>query len=331
MPSPEASWDPQQLIAAAEHEHMRLDQFVTMALAPEYTRARAARMIKAGLITINRGAARASSTVHRGDLIEIAPAASPPEVVPASASAPEIEVIYDDPEIIVINKPAGLTVHRAPGHPDSTLVDGLLARFPELANLAEPDGVMRPGIVHRLDKDTSGVMVVARTAFARASLSRQFKERSVRKHYIAIVRGRISPERLTIRRSIGRHPIDRKRMSVNSHTPREAISRITVLHRFDDATLIGVRPETGRTHQIRVHLASLGHGCLDDPVYGHGDHGSIGRQALHAYALRVHHPRSGLAMEFVAPLPADMSSWLRNEDPGAGESLVSRWVESEQM
>ena len=155
-----------------------------------------------------------------------------------------------------MNKPAGITVHPAPGHPNGTLVDALLAGFPELAAMAEPDGVLRPGIVHRLDKDTSGVMVVARTPFSRMALSRQFKDRSVKKTYLAIVKGKVARERLTIERPVGRHPIERKRMSVRSNAPRDAVSHITVLARFDPAdadetgtSLARVKPDTG-DHQI---------------------------------------------------------------------------------
>ena len=139
--------------------------------------------------------------------------------------APAIEVLYADDEIVVVNKPAGMTVHPAPGHPGGTLVDALLARFPEMAAMAEPGGVMRPGIVHRLDKDTSGVMVVARTPFARMELARQFKERTVSKIYLAVVRGLVGRERFSIARPVGRHPVERKRMSVNSRHGREAVER----------------------------------------------------------------------------------------------------------
>jgi 23S rRNA pseudouridine1911/1915/1917 synthase len=314
-------------VVGAAHERMRLDQFVAAALAPEHSRSQAARMIKAGLITLNQAEARAASILHQGDLIEIAQPPAPARIS-APVDAPELDVIYEDDELIVVNKPAGLTVHHAPGHPDSTLVDGLLARFPELAELAEPDGVIRPGIVHRLDKDTSGVMVVARTAFARASLSRQFKERTVRKFYVAIAQGRIAPDRLTIRRPVGRHPVDRKRMSVNSRAPRDAVSHLTVLHRFDHATMVGVRPETGRTHQIRVHLSSIGHPCLDDAVYGGRiANTSIGRQALHACALSVNHPRTGAVMEFVAPLAPEIQGWLCANGLDSGETLVVAWID----
>jgi 23S rRNA pseudouridine1911/1915/1917 synthase len=243
--------------------------------------------------------------------------------------------LYEDPELIVVNKPAGMAAHPAPGHPHSTLVDALLARFPDLAAMVEPDGVMRPGIVHRLDKDTSGVMVVARTPFARTAVSRQFKDRSVRKVYLAVVRGLVARDQLTIARPLGRHPTERKRMSVRSRNPREAVSHVRVIERLpggpQPATIVIVRPETGRTHQIRVHLASVGHACLGDPLYGGstpetGDDQFHGRQALHALALTIAHPRNGDPMEFVAPLPDDIRGLLEAKGVNTSDRAIRRWI-----
>jgi 23S rRNA pseudouridine1911/1915/1917 synthase len=321
--------------AEAAHSGMRLDVFVSAHLAPEYSRSQVARMIKAGLVTVNGAIARASGGVHPGDRIEIAPPVVP--MMPQSrGDAPAIEVIAEDDEFIVVNKPAGMTVHPAPGHPDSTLVDALLARFPELATMAEPDGVLRPGIVHRLDKETSGVMVVARTPFARMALGRQFKDRVVQKTYLAITRGVIARDRTTIARAIGRHPTERKRMSTVSHTPRDAVSHVGVLARFPaasrqerGATLVRVRPETGRTHQIRVHLASMGHPCLGDSLYGKGsveDAQGFKRHALHALALEIEHPRTGRRLQFVAPLPDDFAEFLSAHAVTVDDTLLRRWI-----
>ncbi|MGO9604940.1 MAG: RluA family pseudouridine synthase [Candidatus Binataceae bacterium] len=330
------------ITAEPGHAGMRLDVFISAHLAPEYSRSQVARMIKAGRVTVNGAAARASSGVHLGDRIEIA-APSVPMPPQSTGDAPAIDVLAADDEFIVVNKPAGMTVHPAPGHPDATLVDALLARFPELAAMAEPDGVLRPGIVHRLDKETSGVMVVARTPFARTALARQFKDRIVRKIYLAIVRGILAHDQVTIERPIGRHPVERKRMSTVSHAARDAVSHVTVLARFpgssrDDrgATLVRVRPETGRTHQIRVHLASIGHPCLCDRLYGRGASASdsqsdapvFGRHALHALALSIAHPRSGERLEFVAPLPTDFAEFLSARGIAVDDTELRRWIDS---
>ncbi|HKN02106.1 MAG TPA: RluA family pseudouridine synthase [Candidatus Binataceae bacterium] len=333
---------PATITAEPAHAGMRLDVFVSAHLAPEYSRSQVARMIKAGLVTVNGGAARASSGIRLGDRIEIA-APSVPMPPQSTGDAPAIDVLAADDEFIVVNKPAGMTVHPAPGHPDATLVDALLARFPELAAMAEPDGVLRPGIVHRLDKETSGVMVVARTPFARTALAGQFKERIVRKTYLAIVRGVLARDQVTIARPIGRHPIERKRMSTVSHAARDAVSHVTVLARFPGssrhnhgATLVRVRPETGRTHQIRVHLASIGHPCLGDHLYGRGAGASgsqpaapgFKRQALHALALSIVHPRTGARLEFVTPLPADFAEFLSTRGVAANDAELRRWIDS---
>src|SRR3984893_2490118 len=281
---------------------MRLDVFLAAELGAEFSRSQATRMIRAGLVRLNGAAARPADAVRTGDKVEIhSPPAGAALIFSGRCAAPEIEVLYADDEIVVVNKPAGMTVHPSPGHPDATLVDAMLARFPELATMAEAGGVLRPGIVHRLDKETSGVMVVARTPFAKAALSAQFKARTVKKIYLAIVRGIVARDRITIERALGRHPTDRKRMSVHSHTARDAVSNVIVVERIresPEATVVMVMPETGRTHQIRVHLASIGHPCLGDVLYGGGSKQSrVGggttefqSHALHAVNLSIAHP-----------------------------------------
>jgi len=320
----------------AERGPLRLDLFVAAQFAPERSRAQVARMIRAELVRLNGAIARASSTVRAGDRVEITLVEPPPTEVPSTSAAPSLDVVYSDSELIVVNKPAGLTVHPAPGHPDATLVDGLLAQFPELAQMIDADGVRRPGIVHRLDKETSGVIVIARTPFAKTALGAQFKNREVSKTYLAIVRGAVAKDRLVIERPIGRHPTERKRMSTSSRTLRSALSRVAVLARFrasrgaeTGSTLVRVRPETGRTHQIRVHLASIGHPCLGDELYGRATErgSSFDRHALHALALAIKHPRTGQRLEFIAPLPADFVKYFREHGlDRLDDAQIARWI-----
>jgi len=343
LESPTRHESAQFLVVGAGHEHRRLDQFVAAALAPERSRSQIGRMIRAGLITVNGTAVRASCAIRPGDRVEIV-VPVPHEPMPASQNGTAqteghgaLEVLYSDAELLAVNKPAGMPVHPSPGHPDSTLVDALVARFPDLAAMAEPDGLMRAGIVHRLDKDTSGVMVVARTPFARMALSQQFKERRVSKAYLAIVRGLVAHERFTVARPLGRHPTERKRMSIHSRKPREAHTEFIVLHRFgacaNPATLLKARPRTGRTHQIRVHLAASGHPCLGDALYGGaGKTGSgwiRGGQALHALGLTISHPRTGERLEFIAPLPDDIAEFLTARGLAVGPSMIRQWVDAE--
>ena len=223
-----------------------------------------------------------------------------------------LEVVHDDADIVVVNKPAGLVVHPAHGHPSGTLVNALLAG--PLAP-APDDDPAKPGIVHRLDRDTSGLMVIARTAAARRNLQEQFRARTVDKTYLAVVEG--SPPRVgTIDAAVGRDQRDRKRMAVRADG-KPARSRYRVLERLPGASLVEVVIETGRTHQIRVHMRSLGHPLVGDKVYGHRRGGGGGpllsfpRQALHAAGLRFRHPRTGVDMAFRAPLPEDILELLR--------------------
>jgi 23S rRNA pseudouridine1911/1915/1917 synthase len=327
------------LVVGANSEHRRLDQFVAAALAPERSRSQVGRMIKAGLITVNGATVRASCAIRRGDRVEIAagvagePTAASLET-DALVRGNAIEILFSDAEILAVNKPAGIPVHPSPGHPDSTLADALAARFHDLAEMAEPDGLRRAGIVHRLDKETSGVMVVARTPFARMALSQQFKDREVSKVYLAIVQGGVAKDRFTVAHSLGRHPTERKRISIYSRTPRPAVTQFSALRRFDvrgrPMTLLTARPQTGRTHQIRVHLAASGHPCLGDMLYGgHKATPEWSRegQALHALALTIRHPRGGDRIEFIAPIPDDMTRLLVAGGVEFGASTIRHWVD----
>ena len=318
---------------------IRLDVFLAAAMAPEYSRSRIARMIRAGAVSVND--ARTGDPAHAlrpGDRIGVAPLplAEPSERRNEPAFVPPVAVLYADEEVIVIDKPAGMVVHPAPGSPGPTLVDALLRQFPDLAAMAEPGAVMRPGIVHRLDKETSGVMVIARTPYARMELSRQFKDRTVRKLYLAVVRGIVGREAQVVARPLGRHPTERQRMSTRSRRPREASTSIAVLHRFDErgegnpaSTLVRAIPATGRTHQIRVHLASIGHPCLGDRLYGRaaaGEAGPFVRHALHALGLEFAHPRSGLRMRYSAPIPPDFRAFLEPRGIQLDPEAVAGWL-----
>lgn len=296
-------------------------------------------MIKAGLITLNGAATRSSSSIRAGDKIEIAAGALHPSAqetrfrTPLTDVVSGVEILFCDPELIVVNKPAGMPVHPSPGHPDSTLVNELLRQFPELATMGEPDGLMRAGIVHRLDKETSGVMVVARSPFARMQLSQQFKNREVVKLYLAIAKGIAARDRFAVDWPVGRHPTERKRMSIRSRKPRMAHTDFLVLHRFrgaQSATLLKARPRTGRTHQIRVHLAAAGHPCVGDTLYGgKGDLGWVRKgQALHALALTITHPRTMERLEFVAPIPDDFCEFLNAGGLTPDPSSIRQWIEA---
>jgi 23S rRNA pseudouridine1911/1915/1917 synthase len=303
-------------LVANPPERMRLDAYLARELAPEFSRSQIVRAIRAGLVLMNERPARAADSIRTGDRVEFRlpdPAPAPP----AAATAPAVEVLFEDADLIFVNKPPGMAVHPSTGHPHSTLVDALVAQFADLRCVTELDGTWRAGIVHRLDKDTSGVMVVARNNFARAALSDQFKHRRVQKVYIALAAGHPARDRITIDRPIGRHQIERKRMSVRAVGGREALSEVTVIRRchllVDDGaplpvSLLGVRPRTGRTHQIRVHLSSVGHPCLGDPLYGRQERARlpIKRQALHALYLALEHPRRSSRIAAVAPIAPDL-------------------------
>lgn len=268
----------------------------------------------------DRAAVRPSSVLHPGDRIEFLPSG---DEAPAAKNEaiPKFEILYEDEDIVVVDKPPGLVVHPGAGRPGDTLMDALVLTRPEMIGVGEP---LRWGVVHRLDRDTSGVMVMAKTAHAHAVLSRQFKAHSIRRVYLALVRGNPGKDEGVVDAPLGRHVRDRKRMSTTTSKPRHALTRWRVIQRFGKFTLLEVRPETGRTHQIRVHLASAGLPVAGDPVYGKSRRpkgasdstlrlveSALKRQALHAAVLGFIHPNSEQYVEFSSPLAGDIETAIR--------------------
>ncbi len=293
---------------------MRLDRFLAT-IAALGTRTRAKQLIDDGLVLVDGSSRKSAHAVRAGERIAIT--LPPPEPSTLVPEALPVSILYEDEFLVAIDKPPGMVVHPAPGARRGTVVHALLHRLGALPGAGAPE---RPGIVHRLDRDTSGVLVVARTAAALEGLARQFRERTLQKRYLAIVHGRVGPMRGTVDRPIGRDPKARKQMSVRSPRGRAAVTHYEVLERLPGATYLGLRPETGRTHQLRVHLAALGHPIVGDRVYG-GTRtagrstasavlAACARQALHAESLAFTHPTLGTPVVVRAALPADMASLL---------------------
>jgi 23S rRNA pseudouridine1911/1915/1917 synthase len=281
----------------------RLDAWLA-ARRPELSRARWQDLIKDGHVLVNDAPRKANYAVRGGDAVAFeVPAARPTAL--AAEDIP-LDVLYEDGDLLVINKPPGLVVHPAPGHDAGTLVNALLHRCKDLAGIG---GERRPGIVHRLDRDTSGALVVAKNEAAMAHLAAQFKNRSVAKEYVALVQGAVARKSGRIATLIGRSPRDRKKMSARVTRGRDAVSNYEVVEQFESAALVRVRIETGRTHQIRVHMAHLGHPVLGDEAYGrartHDSIPSLPRQMLHAERIAFRHPRTGVDLRIEAPWPED--------------------------
>ncbi len=303
------------LIADEHGAGQRLDVVVASHI-PECSRSLASALIRKGIIQVEGQPRKPGYHVQPGDRIcgSIPIPESPvfrPEPIP-------IRVIYEDADIILIDKPPGFVVHPAAGHADGTLVNALLHHCPDIRGIG---GEMRPGIVHRLDKDTSGILVAAKNAAAMAHLAEQFQARSVRKKYLALVHGETEKDSGSILLPIGRHPADRKKMSVISRRGKTAETLWRVRKRFPETTLLDIDLKTGRTHQIRVHCAAIGHPLVGDPVYGSRSpkrHSpeisdlfkSVSRQMLHARQIQLIHPSSGEEMIFEAPIPEDMAQLI---------------------
>ncbi|MBI2906256.1 MAG: RluA family pseudouridine synthase [Chloroflexi bacterium] len=280
----------------------RLDKFLSERF-PQLSRSRIQKLIEEGQVAVNGKTAKASLRLKEGDSVSVlVPAPEPQEPIPEEMP---VRFVYEDEDVIVVDKPPGIPVHPAPGHPRHTLVNAILARCPELKDSEAP---IRPGIVHRLDMNTSGLMVVARNLEAKESLTAQMKERSMDKRYLALVSGSVAPQQGVIEAPIGRDPTDRKKMAIVS-TGREARTRYRVLDYPGNNTLLELKLETGRTHQIRVHLSAIGHPVVGDPIYGQRS-SLVERQFLHSYRLGFRHPRSGKHLEFTSELPPDLKEAL---------------------
>jgi len=295
-------------IVSSEAAGQRLDQFLRQEL-PGHSRAFLQKLIEHGDVLVNKRTAKASYNVRAGDSVHIE--IPPPRPLEARPEEIPLDVLFEDDDLIVVNKPAGLVVHPAAGNQEHTLVNALLHHC--RGGLAGIGGVQRPGIVHRLDKGTSGCIVVAKNDFAHQALVAQFKSRDVKKIYRAVCWGKFQPPSGRIETVIGRSERDRKKMSARVSRGRPAVTDYRVLKQFADFALMELHIHTGRTHQIRVHMAHIGHPVMGDATYGGKSEIrnpkseiSVGRPLLHAYKLGFTHPRSGKFVEFTAPVPEDM-------------------------
>ncbi len=278
---------------------MRIDRYLVSAL-PELSRSRIQQLIRAGLVRLNGATTRPHQLVRTDDQIELTE--PPPEKIETKPEPIPLEILYEDDDLIVVNKPAGMTVHLGAGHREHTLVNALLHHCPTLSGIG---GKERPGIVHRLDKETSGCLVAAKNDTAHRELSKQFAARTVEKIYLALVAGKLRKQIGVIEEKIGRHPVHRQRMSVASPRGRTARTEYRVLSSNERASLMECRLHSGRTHQIRVHLHHLGHPVLGDKIYAPQLAKNFPRQMLHAWKLGFRHPPSGEWKNFEAPLPYD--------------------------
>lgn len=288
----------------------RIDKFISSA-NEDWSRSQVQAWVKEGRVTVNGEPIKNNYKVAQDD--EITLRVPPPKELAIQAEEMPLAIVFEDGDVVVVNKPRGLVVHPAPGHYSGTLVNGLLHHCQDLSGI---NGVLRPGIVHRIDKDTSGLLMVAKNDKAHMGLAEQLKNHTVNRKYVAIVHGVILHEMGTIDAPIGRDPKNRQQMAVVFENSKPAITHFVVLERFKDCTLVELKLETGRTHQIRVHMKYIGYPLLGDPKYGMKSSIELDGQALHAKTLGFEHPRTGEYLEFEADLPdelKDVISFLRQQ------------------
>lgn len=310
MHSPEYISSPQQMLTIAEAEAgQRLDRYIT-SLLTDLSRTHIQQLIVEEAIQVNGRLSKPGYALRAGDEVLIRTTASYEPTNQVRPRALPLDIVYEDADLLIINKAPGMVVHPAPGHSEDTLVNALLAYYPALQTSGSEQ---RPGIVHRLDRDTSGLLIVAKNARAQAALVEQMQRHEIIKRYTALVEGVVSLDQGSIDAPIGRDPRRRQQMAITAVGSREARTHFRVLERFARHTLLLIQLETGRTHQIRVHLKAIGHPVVGDPTYGSGNvirSSHLKRQFLHASQLQFAHPLNGAPLEFEAPLPADLKAVL---------------------
>ena len=299
---------PIEFIVSENDAKLRLDHFVAKRL-PQYSRTRLQQLIRSGFVRLNGASTRPRQIVRAGDKIDVRE--SPVEQIETRPQRIPLDILFEDDDLIVINKPAGLTVHPGAGQREHTLVNALLSHCTTLSGIG---GKERPGIVHRLDKETSGCLVVAKNDLIHRELSRQFADRTVEKIYLALVAGKLRKPAGVMEERIGRHPVHRQRMSVTTKRGRTAKTEYRVVRSNEEASLIECRLHSGRTHQVRVHLHHLGHPVLGDKVYGVRLVKNFPRQMLHAWKLGFRHPQTGEWKQFQASVPDDFKEAVARTD-----------------
>jgi 23S rRNA pseudouridine1911/1915/1917 synthase len=305
----EASQEKHFFCVQAGEVGLRLDRYLTSVLTGN-SRTTVQQLIVDGSVLVNGRPAKPGYALRSGDEVQVFLRTQKNKAPNVKPQPLPLDVVYEDKDLLVVNKTAGMVVHPAPGHHDDTLVNALLARYPDIQRERTEQ---RPGIIHRLDKDTSGLIIVARNAATQANLAEQMKRREIVKRYLVLVEGVVALDQGSIDAPIGRNPRHRQQMAITAVGSREARTHFRVLERFQRHTLLLVELETGRTHQIRVHLKAIGHPVVGDPVYGSSStiRGStLKRQFLHAYQLRFTHPATGAVMDLEAPLPDDLQAVL---------------------